>query len=178
MEPLIRPLQRHESGLLEDFVDRLSPHSRYLRFHSPIPKLPPVVRRALLDVDGRNRIALVAEAGDGTAIGLVHVIRASGADEVAPRGTEAEIAVAVADAWQRRGVGRRLVTEVTERARAAGIDRLTARVLPENTAALELFRAEFEVLLERRDRDAVIVTALLDGVGQISEDDILADLVA
>lgn len=75
MESLIRPLRRHEATLLDDFVDRLSPHSRYLRFHSPIPKLPPVVRKALLDVDGRDRIALVAESDDGAAIGIAHLIR-------------------------------------------------------------------------------------------------------
>lgn len=67
---------------------------------------------------------------------------------------------------------------MTDRARTVGIDRLTARVLPENTAARELFRAVFEVLLTRRDRDALILTALLDGAHQITADDILDDLVA
>ncbi|HEY2220419.1 GNAT family N-acetyltransferase [Actinomycetospora sp.] len=178
MEPLIRPLRRHETDLLDDFVGRLSPHSRYLRFHSPIPSLPSVVRRALLDVDEQDRIALVAEADDGTAIGVAHMIRTPRSREGSVSSSEAEIAVAVADERQRRGVGRALVAALTGRARAVGIDRLVARVLPGNTAARELFRTGFAVSLARRDRDAVILTALLDGAYQITADDVLDDLVA
>jgi GNAT superfamily N-acetyltransferase len=178
MEPLIRPLRRDEADVLVRFVDLLSPRSRFLRFHSPIPALPPMVRRALLDVDERDRIALVAEADDGTAIGLAHLIRSRGSSHGSTSSTEAEIAVAVADAWHRQGVGRALVSAFTDRARALGIDRLTARVLPENTAARELFRATFEVSLVRRDWDAMILTALLEGAQQITADDVLDDLVA
>jgi GNAT superfamily N-acetyltransferase len=174
MEPLIRPLHRDESELLEQFVDQLSPRSRHLRFHGPIPKLPPVVRRALLDVDDTDRIGLVAGPEGGAAIGIAHLIRTRGPVS----STEAEVAIAVADAWHRRGVGRRLLEAVTDRAREVGIERVTARVLPENAAALGLFRATFPVLLEHRDRDALVLTALLGGVEAITEEDILADLVA
>lgn len=58
-----------------------------------------------------------------------------------------------------------------------GVRRLTARVLPENEAAIGLFHTVFPVCLTGRDDDGVLLTALLDGTGaQITMDDILADL--
>ena len=117
MELLIRTLGRDEADLLDDVVARLSPHSRYRRFHSPVRVLGSEVRRALSDVDGRDRIGLVAEVDDGSAVGIAHMIR-----NEATGGTEAEVALAAADAWQRRGVGRALVTELAARARTVGVE--------------------------------------------------------
>jgi GNAT superfamily N-acetyltransferase len=170
-----RDLRPDEGDLLDALMSGLSPRSRYLRFHTPIPALSAGMRQILLDVDGRDRIALVAEADDGMPIGIARTVR----DRQRP--DEAEIAVAVIDAWHRQGIGRRLVAAVAERARAAGVRRLTARVLPENTDALALFRAVFPVLFTRRDDDALVLVAVLDGAGRIDDwtitmDDILADL--
>jgi len=174
---VLRDLRPDEGNLLDALMAGLSPHSRYLRFHSPVPRLTAAMRRALLDVDGHDRIALVAESGDGTPVGIARTIR----DPRRP--TEAELAVAVVDAWHRRGVGRHLVTAVADRALSVGVRRLTARVLPENTAALGLLRATFPVCLTRHDDDALVLVALLgDGDGTdrwaITMDDILADLAA
>ncbi|NIB32866.1 hypothetical protein HBB16_15935, partial [Pseudonocardia sp. MCCB 268] len=46
--------------------------------------------------------------------------------------------------------------------RAGGVRRLTARVLPENVAALGLVRDLFPVTVTRRDDDALVLTAVLD----------------
>lgn len=168
----LRDLRRDEGDLLDALMDGMSPQSRYLRFHSPVPALTASARRALLDVDGHDRIALVAEAGDGAPIGIARTIR----DPDHPE--ESEIAVAVVDDWHRRGVARQLVTAVAARAHETGVRRLTARVLPENTAALGLFRAVFPVCFTRRDADAVVLVIVLGGAGEwtITMDDILADL--
>jgi RimJ/RimL family protein N-acetyltransferase len=99
----------------------------------------------------------------------------------ARRPDEAEIAVAGVDAWHRRGVGRRLVTAVAERAREVGVRRLTARVLPENAPALRLLRSISPVWLTRHDADALVLVSVLDDDGAttdwtITMDDLLADL--
>ncbi|MBC3191017.1 GNAT family N-acetyltransferase [Pseudonocardia sp. C8] len=172
----LRDLRPDEAGLLDTLMAGLSPRSRYLRFHTPTPALSTRMRRALLDVDGHDRVALVAETDAGTPVGIARAIR----DHRHP--DEAEIAVAVVDAWHRRGVGRRLLTALAERARAGGVRRLTARVLPENAAALGLVRDLFPVTVTRRDDDALVLTAVLD-TGRpddwtITMDDILADLAA
>jgi RimJ/RimL family protein N-acetyltransferase len=171
----LRDLRADEAGLLDTVMSGLSPHSRYLRFHTPIRALTAGMRQALLDVDGRDHIALVAETDDGTAVGVARTIR----DRRHP--DQAEIAVAVVDAWHGRGVGRRLVTAVAERARATGVRRITARVLPENTAAIGLFRSVFPVSLTRSDDDALALVAVLGRGGGVDDyaitmEDILADL--
>lgn len=172
----LRDMRPDEGDLLDALMSGLSPRSRYLRFHSPVPSLSAGMRRALLDIDGRDRVALVAEADDGTPVGIARTIRDRG------RPDEAELAVAVIDAWHRRGIGRQLVTAVAERARTAGVRRLTARVLPENAAAVGLFRAVFPVCLTRRDDDALVLVAVLGRGGvddwTITTDDILADLAS
>lgn len=169
----LRDLRRDDGELLDALFAGLSMRSRYLRFHSPIPRMTPGMRLALLDVDGRDRIALVAEADDGTPVGIARMIRDRGSPD------EAEIAVTVVDAWHRRGIGRRLVVAVAERAMAVGVRRLSARVLPGNPAALGLFRAVFPVCFTRRDDDALVLVAVV-GAGStdwtITMDDILADL--
>jgi GNAT superfamily N-acetyltransferase len=171
----LRELRPDEGDVLDALMSGLSPRSRYLRFHAPIPSLTDGMRRALLDVDGHDHVAVVAETGDGVPVGIARTIR----DHDQP--DEAEIAVAVIDAWHHRGVGRRLVTAVAERARATGVERVTARVLPENAAALGLFRSAFPASLTRRDDDAIVLVCLLGSSAadwSITMDDILDDLCA
>lgn len=178
--PTVRALRPDEGDVLDALLSGMSLRSRYLRFHTPVRRLTAAMRRSLLDVDGRDRIALVAEAPDcgplgggpaGGPVGIARAIR----DRTRP--DEAEIAFAVVDAWHRRGVARSLVTALAERARAAGVRRLVARVLPENAAALGLLRALFPVLLTRPDEDALVLVALLDGPDGVTVDDVLADLL-
>ena len=61
-------------------------------------------------------------------------------NRTAGRSDSAEIAVTVCDALQGRGLGRALGLALADHARARGIPRFTATMLPENTAALALFR--------------------------------------
>ena len=174
---VLRDLRPDEGDLLDALLAGMSPQSRYLRFHSPVPRLTAGMRRVLLDVDGHDKVALVAEDGAGAPIGIARTIR----DPL--RRTEAELAVAVVDAWHRRGVGRDLVTAVAERALRTGVRRLTARVLPQNAAALGLLRHTFPVCFTRPDDDALVLVAMLGGGDgsagwDITMDDILADLAA
>jgi len=66
--------------------------------------------------------------------------------------TSAEVAFAVADELQGRGIGTRLLEQLASRAAAAGVERFVAEVLPENAAMLAVFRdAGFEVARELDD---------------------------
>jgi RimJ/RimL family protein N-acetyltransferase len=173
----VRELRPDEGALLDTVMAGMSANSRYLRFHTPISELTPRLRHALLDVDGFDHLALVAEAEPGGAVGIARILRNR------RRRDEGEIAVAVVDAWHRRGVGRHLVTAVTEHARRHGVRRITARVLPENTAALNLFRSVFPLALTSRDADSLVLVGLVgDPRGwadwAITDEDVLADLGA
>ena len=113
--PTIRELTGDDGAAVDAVFAGLSTHSRLLRYHSPLSRLTTPARAALLDVDGRDRLGLVAELPSPTgwgAVGMARLVR-TGPDE-------AEIAVEVVDSWQRRGVGLRLLTELGARARRSG----------------------------------------------------------
>jgi GNAT superfamily N-acetyltransferase len=174
MDVHVRPLRHDEGALLDAVFAGLSPQSRYLRFHSPVRKLTATTRRALLDVDGRDHLALVAVSPQGEAIGMARVIRDTSRSDVA------EVACEVVDAWQGRGVGRRLLTAIVAEAARIGVSRVHARVLSQNTAALALLRSVFPICLRRPDREAIELVCLLPGTSdwEITMDDVLADLAA
>ncbi len=134
----VRHLQPGESGPVDAVFAGLSAHSRYLRFHSGLPYLSEPSRQALVAVDGARHVALVAEVASiprRQPVGIARFV------ETGPR--RAEIAFAVVDAWHGRGVGRRLLTELRERAIRLNYREMTALVLPENRAALQLLHSVF-----------------------------------
>jgi GNAT superfamily N-acetyltransferase len=79
-------------------------------------------------VDHVDHEALVAEEG-GRPLALAELVR----DRADPG--VAEIAFAVADEWQGRGLGRLVAERIAERARALGICRLRAHVVAGNEGA-------------------------------------------
>ena len=133
----VRPLHNSDAGLLSELYARLTPNTRYLRFFSMMPQLPDSVLDALLNVDCRRRVALVAEC-DGTVVGL----GSFGAidDE------SAEVALVVCDEWQRRRLGTALAMRVLAAAERRGFHRFVAHVLSTNDAARRLVRSVGTVL--------------------------------
>ncbi|PRY42309.1 GNAT family N-acetyltransferase [Umezawaea tangerina] len=130
--PRVHALDRWSAPAAVDAVfEGLSDHSRYLRFHSPMPRLTKAFRDRLTDLDGHRHVAVVAEVV-GRPIGIARL--------VATEPGCAEIAVAVVDHWQRRGVGRMLLTELAQLAGTLCYTELHGDVLPENTAMVRLVR--------------------------------------
>jgi GNAT superfamily N-acetyltransferase len=130
----VRPLHRDDGHLLDRIMAGMSRQSRYQRFHWQKPHLTESDRRFLTDVDGHDHIALVAFDGGGDPLAVGRAIRhktdASGA----------EIAVAVVDASQHKGIGMDLVARLARKAAAAGIERFVAHVLAETGLAGALGR--------------------------------------
>src|SRR5687767_15023950 len=58
----IRPVTSHDAARLVDLHDRCSPDTRYLRYHSPKPRLRAAEAAYLAGVDGERRVALVVTA--------------------------------------------------------------------------------------------------------------------
>src|SRR5262245_12971681 len=123
----VRPLRRDDAERLRAFVRDLSPTSRHQRFLSSFRELPPALLERLMQVDGPEHHALIAvaiEDGREVVIGEArYALEANGA---------AEFAIAVADAWQGRGLGRRLLWAIEGAARDAGIRRLFGDTLRGN----------------------------------------------
>jgi ribosomal protein S18 acetylase RimI-like enzyme len=109
--------------------DGLSPRSRHQRFFHPTPRLTEQLRDLLTDLH-RSEVWL---AFDGeTCVGESRVSPYPGQDR-------ADLAITVADGYQGAGLGRALVRLATTERR----DRrqpLTVTILPDNTAAVRLFR--------------------------------------
>jgi len=124
------PVAEDADALLE-FFSGLSEHSRYLRFHG-FPALGPKLVEPLLAPDWQERGALLGSL-DGRIVAVANWVRLRD-----PRA--AEIAFAVDDEFQRRGIGTRLLEQLAARAGDAGIEEVVAEVLHENDKMLGVFR--------------------------------------
>jgi len=141
----IRPIEATDVDRLARMFDRLSPTTVYYRFLAPLPRLPQSTLVRLANVDHCFRDALVALDGDE----IVAVARYSAVMSARPttgpstrpaRTRDAEIALTVEDAWQRRGIGRKLVRRLGVLAARRGFDTFVATIHPDNRAALTLLR--------------------------------------
>ena len=101
------------------------------RCRSCVAMLDDRTRSQLAQVDHRDHEALTAVSPDGAVVEIARYIRLQ-------RSSTAEVAVAVADHWRGRGIATLLLQQIAARARAAGIDRLTALCLASNTVVLGL----------------------------------------
>lgn len=131
---LLRAAGAEDGPLLQELVRGLSLKSRYQRFFYPLHELTP----AMLDRFTRHEptgamtlLALARKNGRQVPVAMAQYV----AD---PYPLRADFAVVVADAWQRSGLGRRLVQTVMCIAHAAGVMRLEGDVLTENKAMLRL----------------------------------------
>jgi GNAT superfamily N-acetyltransferase len=130
----IRPIRSDDAGRLEGLHARLSQESRYLRFFSPMPNLPPSLVERFVNVDYMDRMALVATLGDD----IVGVARY---DTDPDDASQAEVAFTVDDAQQGRGLATVLLEHLAGVAADRGLRRFVAQTLPENDRMLHVFRA-------------------------------------
>ena len=109
---------------IKEFFDRLSPESRYLRFHGSVSSEIPA--RAAVQPGGVDRVTLIARYSGR----VVAVAEFDGLRE--PRA--AEVAFVVADDFRRRGAGTRMLEQLAEIAADRGIKRFDAEVMSTNQA--------------------------------------------
>jgi len=117
----IRPITPDDRPLELAFVRGLSRQTRYQRLLSARDLAPDELRR-LVEIDRSREQALIAtvtmDDGSEDQVGVARYVRDS------RDGGEAEVAIVVADAWQRRGLGDALLRALFQEARADGIELL------------------------------------------------------
>ena len=133
----LRPITPEDEPLLHEAVSAMSERTVYFRFFSPIKRMSDALAHRLAVVDYNDRFALVATTHrPGSKERIVGVARYDRA-----RDTDmAEVAVAVIDEFQRRGLGSVLLAELARVARQHGIKTFQLIVLPENREMLALLR--------------------------------------
>lgn len=133
----VRPIVPEDEPLLHEAVAAMSERTVYFRFFSPIKRMSDAVAHRLAVVDYNDRFALVATTrrpgGDQRIVGVARYDRAPGTDV-------AEVAVAVIDEFQRRGLGGALLSILSHVAREHGIKTFSLIVLPDNSEMLGLLR--------------------------------------
>lgn len=118
-------------------------HSRVQRFFAPLPRLPESMRDAIANGDPTQHF-VVAERG-ASIVGL-------GQYAAAPDHPRCEVALAVADHWQGRGLGRRLLERLLADAARAGLREAVLETLSANRAMRSLARrADFSLVRHPED---------------------------
>ena len=128
----VRPIRAGDAAELARFYSSLSLESRVFRFFAAVANADSSVKR-MVDVDYTTSYGLVAVAGPSEQI-VGHAMYV----QIGPR--KAELALAVADAYQGRGLGTILLGQLAEAAEGAGLDVLEAIVRPENHRMLQMLR--------------------------------------
>jgi ribosomal protein S18 acetylase RimI-like enzyme len=128
---LVRPLRRGDVRTVMAVFERLGDESRRTRFNGPKPCLKMSELRQLAAIDANHHALVAYIEGDPGPVAIARLVRS---------GASAEIAFAVADEHQHRGIGAALAGELVADARAAGITEITALASSDNPAALALVR--------------------------------------
>jgi GNAT superfamily N-acetyltransferase len=129
----LRLLETDDANLIRRFYWRMSRDTIYRRFMGPVvPPADALVRR-LIDVDHRDRDALIALDARGIA-GVARYASTPGRPEY-------DVAVVVADDWQGKGLGRLLMRRLAHIARLRGISSFHATMFGDNGRAVALVRS-------------------------------------
>lgn len=145
----VRPIEPTDGDALQDMVRHMGREALYNRFFRVKVELTEEEIEHFTKVDYESRMAFVAEL-DGEVVAVARY------DAIDDDPSVAEVAFAVRDAHQGRGITTRLLQHLTAYARQTHIERFKAFVLAENYAMIRVFRNSGFVLT--RDLDEGVYT--------------------
>jgi acetyltransferase len=115
------------------FVHGLSAQSSYLRFHGTLKDLSKKDLMKFTEPDSKNAVALIVlysgKSGE-EEIGVARYV-------IDPDRANCEFAIVVADAWQKRGIGTRLMNALISHLQVSGVKQISGSVLKSNSAMLK-----------------------------------------
>jgi acetyltransferase len=159
---VVRPVDGLDGAGLRSFYDHLSADSRRSRFLGSGAQVSSRQCEAFCQVDHRNRegfVAVMCEQGPNDGLIVGHICL-----EPLEPGHEA-IAVAVADSFQGRGIGRELVRIAVESARQRGVRELVASTFAANGRMLRLLHLVPGESTTLRSADGGVVEAIIPLAG-------------
>lgn len=131
---VIRPIRPEDAELEQVFVRGLSEESKYFRFMDSLQELTQNMLVRFTQIDYDREMALVAvleQDNQEIELGVCRYI-------TNPDGNSCEFALVVADAWQHKGIGLKLMSSLIEVAVAKGLKLMEGEVLASNHAMLAL----------------------------------------
>lgn len=133
---ILRPIRPDDAQRERQFICSLSPESRYRRLMYSVREPSAAFVEQMVTVDYRRTMAFVAAVGEGDEESIIGVARyADTADE-----SRCEFAIAIADAWQSRGVGTAMARRLLEYAREQGVLNFSASILATNSRMVDFAR--------------------------------------
>ena len=166
-EYTIRPIQPDDAQMLQELVQGLSAESRYFRFVSSLKELPPGMLSRLTLIDYDREMALVAihrerKAGPDGEIQETERIVGVSRYITNPDKTSCEFSLVVADDFNGKGLGSRLMLSIMEEARDKGLTEIDGLVLANNPGMLRLMGSlGFQIKPFPEDPDFKLVTHAL-----------------
>lgn len=177
---LLRMVRPSDKQAFAEGLAGLSERTRYQRFMAPKKGFTDAELVFLTEVDGENHLAIVAgrerPGAEPEGIGVGRLVRMEDDPE------SAELGIVVADAWQRRGIGRLLLERTTAAAAERGIRRIRAQLMADNGQALGLLKGfrgdseeqtdhgvltlEFPVPEQNPDESVDALMGLIRAIGQ------------
>lgn len=152
---VVRPIRPEDRQIEREFVQGLSNESKYFRFMSALRELNEAMLDRFTQIDYDREmafVALVCENGCETEIGVARYV--VNADAIS-----CEFAVAVADAWQHRGLGSLLIRSLVDVARNRGLQTMEGIVIAGNYRMLGVMNAlGFSIQSEPGDASVKRVT--------------------
>ncbi len=141
----MRPIRPEDARIEQAFVRGLSRDSRYTRFMGEVSELSPAMLERFTHNHYPHDFALIVTVPDKAA-GLgpekeIAVARYIGIDEKAKDPKRCEFAIVVADDWQHRGIGSRLMKALMKVAKAGGLRFMEGYILANNRGMLELVKS-------------------------------------
>jgi RimJ/RimL family protein N-acetyltransferase len=177
---VLRMVRPSDKEAFAEGLAGLSERTRYQRFMAPKKGFTDAELVFLTEVDGENHLAIVAgrerPGAEPEGIGVGRLVRMEDDPE------SAELGIVVADAWQRRGIGRLLLERTTAAAAERGIRRIRAQLMADNGQALGLLKGfrgdseeqtdhgvltlEFPVPEQNPDESVDALMGLIRAIGQ------------
>lgn len=134
--PTLRTARAADATAIGAFLHGMSERNRRFRFHGAVSGASPALQKLLCDVDGAHHQAWLAWVGEGDDAEVVGEARF-----VMPEhGGKAELAIAVADAWQGSGLADALMKQLLGAAASAGVPELYGDVMDGNVRMLSFMR--------------------------------------
>ncbi|MGA0024642.1 MAG: GNAT family N-acetyltransferase [Burkholderiales bacterium] len=155
----LRPIRPRDAKIEQAFVRGLSAESRRFRFMDTLRELTPMMLVRFTQIDYDREMAFIATVqrdGAETEIGVCRYV-------TNPDGQTCEFAIVIADDWQHRGLGRRMMTQLIEVARSRGLGAMIGHVLSSNRGMLALCESlGFTAAGSEDDPQVQRVTLMLD----------------